>query len=59
MVGKGYHLHKSLSQKKGQDEAVHSFIKSVTEGNSSPISAASIIETAKLTIDIANNFNNK
>ena len=56
---KGLSSSQSLSQKKGHDETVHAFIKSVTEGSSSPISAASIIETAKLTIDIANNFNSK
>jgi predicted dehydrogenase/threonine dehydrogenase-like Zn-dependent dehydrogenase len=54
----GFKRFRTLRQDKGQNNCVNSFIKSIEEGLPSPIQYDEIIETSKLSIEIANELSN-
>ena len=54
----GFKRYRTLRQDKGQNNCVNSFVKSIEEGLPSPIPYDEIIETSKLSIEIANELSN-
>ena len=48
---------KLWKQDKGQAECSHQFIQAIKQGNGSPIPLDEVIETSRVTIDIAEKYN--